>query len=150
MKTILILILALVPIASYADELPEHIAPSKPKPAHIVNAEFRLETAALAGAWIADTITTHNNFANIPGSTETGLFFNGSRGGGTAKIMGAWAAVDVAAVVASYEWKKRVHNKYLHPLWRVPLIVGTIGHATSAMNNPNTRYLYPAAPPAEQ
>ena len=44
------------------------------------------------------------------------------------KVMGAWAAVDVGAAAAAYEWKKHVHNRYLHPLWRVPMFVGTIGH----------------------
>jgi hypothetical protein len=50
-------------------------------------------------------------------------------------VMGAWAAVDVGAMVAAYEWKKYVHNRYLHPLWRAFPVIGIVGHTRSAIIN---------------
>ena len=110
--------------------------PDKPQPQGKVyneNREFWIITGALGAAWTADTISTHYAFAAAPNHMEAGFIFHNSRS--VPKIMGAWAAVDVAAVVASYEWKEHVHNRYLHPLWRVPLFVGIIGHDTSAIQN---------------
>lgn len=115
------------------------ILPDKPQPqpsGKIRNAEdreFWIEAGALGSAWTLDTISTHDSFAAKSSRYEIGGFFNGSRS--VPKIMGAWAAVDVGAVVVSYEWKKHVRNRYLHPLWRVPLLVGTVEHDRAAVAN---------------
>jgi hypothetical protein len=112
------------------------ILPDKPQPqpaGRVVDREFWIEAGALGTAWTLDTVSTHQAFAVSPTRHEGGLLFNGSRS--VPKIMGAWAAVDIGAVVVSYEWKKHVTNRYLHPLWRVPLLVGTIGHTDSAVKN---------------
>ena len=62
--------------------------------------EAAIITGALGAAWTADTISTHYAFAAAPNHMESGFIFHNSRS--VPKIMGAWAAVDVAAVVASY------------------------------------------------
>lgn len=114
----------------------QNLLPDKPQPqpaGHVADREFWIDAGALGAAWTADTISTHYAFAAAPNHMEGGFIFHNSRS--VPKIMGAWAAVDVGAVVASYEWKQHVHNRYLHPLWRVPLFVGIIGHDTSAIQN---------------
>jgi hypothetical protein len=108
--------------------------PDKPQPAgHVVDKEFQVEAAVLGGAWMADTISTHSAFAGSPRNMEGGLLFYNSRS--TPQVMGAWAAVDVGTMFAAYEWKKHVHNRYLHPLWRVIPAVAIIGHTRSAVIN---------------
>ena len=95
--------------------------------------EFWLSTAVVAASWSADTATTAQSFARCRTCVENGGLFNGSRS--TPKIMGAWAAVDIGAVVLSYELKQHVHNGYIHPLWRVPLYVRIEGHTQAALHN---------------
>lgn len=110
--------------------------PDKPQPtAHVrvADREFRIDVALLAASWTFDTITTHEGRKGNPSVHEAGLLFNGSRS--TPKVMSAWAAVDVGAVVLSYEWKKHIRNRWLHPLWRVPLLVGAAGHTQTAIGN---------------
>lgn len=125
MKLLTILLLAAVSANSQS-------LPDKPQP-RTVNAEFWIETGALATAWTLDTVSTHQAFVSSPYRREAGGLFNGSRS--TPKVMGAWAAVDVAAVLTSYEWKRHVHNKWLHPLWRVLLLVGAEQHTQAAIGN---------------
>jgi hypothetical protein len=110
--------------------------PDKPQPqaaGRVVDREFKIEATALGAAWTADAISTQRSFAASPHRSEGGLLFPGSRN--AVEISGAWAAIDVGAVVLSYEWKEHVHNRFLHPLWRVPLFVGIIGHSESAIHN---------------
>ena len=95
--------------------------------------EFGMDTVALGAAWTMDTLSTHQSFARCSSCIESGGLFDGSRS--TAKIMGAWALVDLGAVIVSYEWKRHVRNRWLHPLWRVPLLVGTEEHARAASGN---------------
>lgn len=112
------------------------ILPDKPQPqtpVRVADKEFWIEAETLGGAWMADTISTHSAFANNPRSYEGGMLFHGSHS--TPQVMGAWAAVDLGAMAAAYEWKKHVHNRYLHPLWRVIPVVGIVGHTRSAVLN---------------
>jgi hypothetical protein len=114
------------------------ILPDKPEPqyqakVHTANREFWIEAGALGTAWTLDTVSTHNAFAANSTRHEAGYLFKGSRS--VPKIMGAWAAVDIGAAVAAYEWKKHVKNRYLHPLWRVPMLVGTMEHDQAAAGN---------------
>jgi hypothetical protein len=117
--------------------------PDRPQP-RTADKEFVIDASALATAWTLDTISTNQRFewcqkhyrnalGHQPDCFENGGFFDGTRD--TAKIMAAWAGVDAAAVIGSYEWKKHVHNKYLHFLWRVPLLVGTERHTQAAIEN---------------
>lgn len=99
----------------------------------VVDREFAVELAALAGAWTVDTISTHQTLSICPRCAEGGGLVNGSRS--TPKIVLAAAAVDFAAAVVAYEWKKRVHNKYLHQLWRVPMLVRAEEHVEGAAGN---------------
>ncbi len=134
-KLVVLLALSAAPCVSFAGADPA-ILPNKPLPQGKVrteNKEFWIEAGALGTAWTMDTVSTSETFAANSRRYETGGLFNGSRSVG--KIMGAWAAIDVAAAVTAYEWKEHVHNKYLHPLWRVPMIVGTIGHEKAAAGN---------------
>ena len=122
----------------------QSVLPDKPQP-RTVDREFIVSSSALAVGWTLDTISTVQRFdwcnrrygarttGYEPHCLENGGFFNGTRD--AAKVMGAWAAVDVATVIASYEWKKHVHNRWLHPLWRIPLLVGSAGHSRSAIKN---------------
>lgn len=114
------------------------------KPHRTVDREFIADSIALAGAWTADTISTQQRwswcdrtygtaYSPAPDCYEGGGFFNNTRDLG--RVMGAWAAVDVASAVVSYEWKKHVRNKWLHPLWRVPFVVQIEIHATAAAGN---------------
>jgi hypothetical protein len=131
-----------------ADELPD-----KPGP-RTVNKEFIIETAALATSWTLDSIATaqrynwcNQRYGTVLGGYEQhcyegGGFFDGTRD--TAKIMAAWAAVGVGTVVLSYEWKKHIHNKWLHPLWRLPLLYEAGSHISGAAVN--WSYPQPAAP----
>jgi hypothetical protein len=105
--------------------------PKKPEPT--INTEFKIEAVVMGAAWLADTVSTHDWIRACPTCVETGGLFNGSRS--TPKIMGAWAAVDIGSGVLAYEWKKHVHNKYLHPLWRIPMIIRTEGHTSAAIGN---------------
>jgi hypothetical protein len=108
--------------------------PDKPQPAgRVADREFWAEAGAMGAAWTADTITTAHDFSQSPLDHEGGYLFNGSRS--TAKVMGAWAAVDVGAAVAAYEWKKRVHNRYLHPLWHVFMLQRIDAHVQGAVGN---------------
>jgi hypothetical protein len=107
------LVFALV-LGTIAPILGAQDLPDKPQPRTVDNV-FLAEAAAMGAAWTADTVSTHQIFSESPHYHELGYFFPGSRS--TAKVMGSWAIVDVGAVVAAYEWKKHVHNRYLHPLW---------------------------------
>ena len=114
------------------------ILPDKPEPqiqtkSRTADREFWIEAGALGAGWTLDTVSTAKVLSENSGMHEVGGLFHGSRS--TAKVMGAWAAVDVGAAVAAYEWKKHVHNRYLHPLWRAPMFVGTIGHDQAAVGN---------------
>lgn len=127
MKSALIVLIALLAVPCFADTLPD-----KPRPqpaAHVSTVETKLywaEVGTMAAAWTADTITTHQAFSANPATHEGGPFFPGTRS--TAKVMGAWAAIDVGAAVAAYEWKQHVHNRYLHPLWHVFMAERIYGH----------------------
>jgi hypothetical protein len=108
--------------------------PDKPQPAgRVADREFWAEAGAMGAVWTADTVSTHDYFAKYPTHYEVGYLFPGSRS--TAKVMGAWAAVDVGAAVAAYEWKKRVHNRYLHPLWHVFMLQRIDAHVQGAVGN---------------
>ena len=122
MKT-LILSALLFAGAVHADTLPD-----KPQP---VGREFWADTAALGVAWTLDSVSTAQGFAQ--GGHEIGPIFTGSRSAG--KVMVAWAGVDLAAVVASYEWKKHVHNRVLHPFWRAFLLIPAEEHTHAAIGN---------------
>ena len=132
----LLLLIALCAGPCFAGEtaiLPEKPQPQQHLDAPVTGREFWIEAGALGTAWTLDTISTHAAFAGSPTRHEEGGLFNGSRS--VPKIMGAWAAVDIGAAVAAYEWKKHVKNRYLHPLWRVPMLVGTMGHDRAAIGN---------------
>lgn len=105
----ILVFLTLFSVPCWAQDLPD-----KPQP-RTVDKTFLIEAGAMAAAWTADTVSTHQIFSESPYYHEMGYFSPGSRN--TAKIMGEWAIVDVGAAVAAYEWKKHVHNRYLHPLW---------------------------------
>jgi len=87
----------------------------------------------MAAAWTADTVSTHYAFAANPDHHEVGWFFTGSRA--TAEPSAAWAAVDAGAVVAAYEWKKHVHNRYLHPIWHVFMLQRIVAHSEGTAGN---------------
>lgn len=129
MRRVLLWILAAIALfllfvlSAGAQELP--LAPGRE---YTESREFRIDTAALGVAWTLDTISTYQT----PG-LENGVFFRGSQS--TAKPMAAWAAVGIGAAAISYEWKRHVHNRFLHPLWRVPLIIGAGCHTRAAIGN---------------
>jgi hypothetical protein len=106
--------------------------PFKPLPQGI-DREFIIENAAMWTSFATDTYTTHHDFATYSFAHEGGYLFTGSRS--TVKVMGAWAAVDIGATILSYEMKRHITNKYLHPLWRVPLILETAGHTQATFEN---------------
>lgn len=108
----------------------------------VVDREFAIEFAALVGAWTVDTISTHGWIADCSACAEIGGLARGSRS--TLKIMGENALVDAGLVLVAYEWKQRVHNKYLHPLWRVPMAFGTQGHVRAIIHNLNLPSALPA------
>jgi hypothetical protein len=104
--------------------------PSKPQPT--ADREYWINVAAEGAGWTMDTISTHH-VLSIPSAYEGGLFFRGSRS--TAKVMGAWAAADIGSALVGYEWKRHVHNHYLHPFWRAFLLVPAEEHERSAIHN---------------
>jgi hypothetical protein len=136
------LIFSMVPMFAQAQN---NILPDKPEPQfaeHVhgrtADREFWVASASVGTGWLLDTLSTSQSFNwcnqhHRTGCVESGVFFNGTRS--TAKIGGTLAALDVAAIVASYEWKKHVHNKWLHPLWRVPLLYSSQAHTRAAIGN---------------
>lgn len=132
----LLFIIALVVVLfssllALADEMP-----LKPEPVARVKAvdrEFIAEIAAMSVAWTLDTISTQQAFESHPNFVEKGYLFTGTRS--TAKVAGAWAAVDVGAAVLAYEWKRHVHNRYLHPLWRSFMLQRAYAHSLGAAQN---------------
>src|SRR5579863_610814 len=127
------IITLLVSGITHADELSVKPEPQPAGHVHVIDHEFIIDTIGMSAAWTADTVSTAQVWRRCLSCTEGGLLFTNSRS--TPKIMGAWAAVDIAAVVTSYEWKKHVHNRWLHPLWRVPLLCRIEGHTAAAISN---------------
>jgi hypothetical protein len=123
----LIAIFLLITGTARAQDLPE-----KPQP-RTADAHFWLEVGAMGAAWTMDTVSTHQLWQRCTGCIEDGGFFNGERS--TAKSQAAWGGIDVAALMLGYEWKKHVHNRYLHPLWRVPMLYRSEAHAQAAIGN---------------
>ena len=115
-----------------ADSLPDKPEPLTPEH-HRVDREFVAEASAFAISWTVDAISTGESHLRDPNCVEVGGIFNGSRN--TAKVMTAWAAIDISAGIAAYEWKKHVHNRYLHPLWRLPMLIGAGGHIRATLAN---------------
>lgn len=113
-----------------------NVLPDKPEPvlrvtSRTADAVYWTEVGTMAAAWTADTVYTDKLFATHR-FHEGGYLFQGSHS--TAQVMGAWAAVDVGAAVAAYEWKKHVHNRYLHPLWHAFMIYRIDEHAGGAIH----------------
>jgi len=128
-KLTIVLAVLLAPIAARGQtecfrdcdspERPVYDRPAKPEP--VINREFVADASVMAAAWAADAIHTRSYLSGGTYRHESGAFFPGSRN--TAAIMGAWAAVDLGAAVLGYEWKRHVSNRYLHPLWRLPMLI---------------------------
>lgn len=132
LKLMIVLLLA-VPVL--ADELPAKVE-SITKPAgrvHYANKEYWLYVAALGTAWTMDTVSTHDVFSRYQNVHEGGVFFTGTRD--TPKIMGAYALFDFGCAVGSYEMKRHIHNRYLHPLWRLPMLWQTGQHLDGSISN---------------
>lgn len=127
----LALLLCLAAMPCLANELP--VKPEPQPRTRTADREFWTEAGAMGAAWTMDTVSTHQSSVAHPTYHETGWLFTGSRS--TPKIMGSWAIVDVGALVIAYEWKRHVHNKYLHPLWHVAMGQRTFAHAESAIGN---------------
>ena len=106
--------------------------PDKPQP-RTADREFWIEAGAMGTSWTLDTVSTHQLFAAHDWAHEGGWFLYGSRS--TPKVMAVWALVDVGAAIGAYEWKRHVHNRYLHPLWRAPMGWRTEGHMQAAIGN---------------
>ena len=106
--------------------------PDKPQP-RVADREFWIEAGAMGAAWTADTWSTHDWMQDSPYHYEVGGFFNGTRD--TWKPSLAWGAVNIGSAILGYEWKKRVHNRYLHPLWRVPMLWRIGAHTQAAIHN---------------
>lgn len=106
--------------------------PFKPRP-QPAGKEYWFFVGAMGTAWTFDTIATHQNYVDSPYAREGGALFAGSRS--TPKIMATWGAVDFGAAVLALEWKRHVHNRYLGPLWRVPMMWRSEEHARAAFGN---------------
>ena len=141
-QVVCFLILVIIPMIAQAQENVLADKPEAQSAEHVhgrtADREFWFDGASVGTGWLLDTLSTEQSFNwcnqhQRAGCVETGLFFNGTRS--TAKIATTLAALDVAAVVASYEWKKHVHNKWLQPLWRVPLLYSSQAHTRTAIAN---------------
>lgn len=118
---------------SYARTLPNKPqAQFAGKPA-TADREFWIEAGAMGAAFTLDEVSTAQLLASNPSTMEVGYLAYGSRN--IAKISGEAALVDAGAVVVAYEWKRHIHNKYLHPLWRVPMAFRTVAHTQGAVHN---------------
>jgi hypothetical protein len=106
--------------------------PAKPE-SRAEHREFVIEAGVMAASWAFDTAATQHSFNADPAIIEGGWIFPGSRS--TAKVMGMWAIVDVGTAVVALEWKNHVHNKYLHPLWRVPMAWRIYGHTSLGIHD---------------
>jgi hypothetical protein len=100
---------------------------------HTADREFKIQVAGMVTAWTLDTIATQQGFNQDSRRIEHGGLFNGSRS--TAEVMGAWAVIDLGVAVGSYEWKRHVHNKYLHLFWRVPMMSSSYIHTNAAIGD---------------
>lgn len=131
MRTVIVVWLVLTTCGVVAaDTLPNKPVPV---PSRTVDRDFVVEAGALAAAWTTDAVTTQRWIAGCAPCVEGGGLLNGSRDG--AAIMGAWAAVDIGAVVVAYELKRHVRNKWLNWVWRGPLIFQIEGHTQAAWLN---------------
>jgi hypothetical protein len=134
---VLPLLLLTFSVAIKADELPDKphalvvVTPMKSLNPKVVNREFLMDVSAVVVGWTLDGISTHVVFEHH--HYEIGYFFPGTES--TWKPQLAWAGVDVAAVVLGYEWKKRVHNRFLNPLWRAPILDRAAEHTQAAVHN---------------
>ena len=95
--------------------------------------DFWIEAGAMGAAFTLDEVSTAQLLASNPNTMEVGYLAYGSRS--MPKIAGEAALVDIGAVVVAYEWKRYVHNKYLHPLWHVPMAFRAVAHAQGAVHN---------------
>jgi hypothetical protein len=130
MKYAILAVLLLAPLGLRAQGPVGSILPDNPKPKTDRTLEFKLQVAGMTASWAADFATTRRAFEQCPNCTEQGGLFNGSRN--TLKIMGAWALVDAGCAIGALEWKRHVGNRYLHPLWRVPMLTRMALHANGA------------------
>lgn len=109
--------------------------PDKPKP--VIDREFKIQVISLGAAYTFDVLSTKHWLANCPQTNlkcvERGYFGNGTRS--MPKITLELAAFDGAMVVLAYEWKKHVRNKYLHPLWRIPMLYQVQAHTMAAVGS---------------
>lgn len=130
--TAVVLLIAVSSIPALAN----NVLPNKPVPqakVHTIDKEFVITTAALGAAWFSDMESTSRIFRMDSSAYEAGHLFTGSRS--IPKIFAAWGAVDAGSLIVSYEWKKHVHNKYLHPLWRVPMYYQIEAHGDATHGN---------------
>jgi hypothetical protein len=145
MKIGLILLFIFVPCIAKAQDF--LLLPDKPEPQpiiqarptghaeHVFDTEFKIETVALAGSWLNDVISTHEVLMRCPTCYEGGIFFHGDRS--TLKPALASAGFDASLVIGSYLLKKYVHNRWLGPLWRAPILYETICHVQATVHNYN-------------
>jgi hypothetical protein len=128
-KLILIAIAILLPTLARAQGLPDK--PERADP--VIDREFMAETAGAAIGWGMDVASTSQVFGACASCFENGNIRHGSRN--TAAIAGEGAAIDLGGIILSYEWKKHVHNRFLHPLWRIPLLFIGEQHTAAAIGN---------------
>lgn len=95
--------------------------------------QFWIEAGVMTSAWAADTISTHQAFESNRTRVEIGGIGNGTRN--TPKIMASWGAIDFSAAILAFEWKRHVRNRYLHPLWHLPMLIRTEEHTQAAIGN---------------
>lgn len=113
-------------VARAQDALPE-------KPHRVLDKKFIAATVFLAGAYAADMKSTSDGLHNCSNCFENGWFDHGGRN--FPKIAAGEALFDAGLTVIAYEWKKRVRNKYLNPLWVAPFALQIDAHAQAAAFN---------------
>jgi hypothetical protein len=100
--------------------------------------EFKIEAAALVASNLADTVSTAQAFHRCSTCIEANRWYGGDRN--MTKISLSSLAIDLGVASLSYEWKRHIHNRWLHPLWRAGLILQTESHTQAAIHNWRTKW----------
>jgi hypothetical protein len=132
-------VLALVTPSFANDALPVKPEPVRPVPAlkvhHRPDWEFIAASSVEMAALTDDLVTTAGWIRYCAICTEAGFAGHDTRDIG--KIVRGQIAFNTAILVASYEWKHHVHNRFLNKAWLFPQVYETKEHISAAQDNRN-------------
>jgi hypothetical protein len=139
------LIILFLVISAHSQELPLKPEPfaekaswtiareSPRKPKAVADKAFWIVSGAMAGAYIADMTSTAGWIHRCSECFEEGWFDHHGRS--LPKIAAGVAAWDISVLLASYEWKKHIHNRILNRLWIIAPSLQIANHIQGVVLN---------------